>query len=534
MVVLRRIRAKQGALLANGSQLLENTSPQTPRAKLLAHSHDSPPPKRARREGESPCQECEKREDQNSVDADRPWTSMSQPSGISEQESSYPLIGRQKECAELDGFLRGALARDIDLRKPGGGSLYVSGGPGTGKTCTVRAASRNWKMNFDAQTVIMEVNCMQLTQRSASGLLMKLAEMAEGMPANDPCDCAAPPLRRGGTNSSVLAAVTARLARLGRSIIIIADEVDQLINRRSLGANPGLEAVLALNSAVGGPTIAFIAIANAVDLLERCPLLNTRDTATHCESLLFEPYTADQLRAILKVRLAAAGDAGDAAQKVLGPVGIELRVRQVAKRSGDCRQLVGICEQALFAVASAVTSECQDEGRTGAEANDTTVNPSVPAPDGQPVLEATTPIRSTKGLSTPVKTPRLLRTVNDPLATLGQTPLQHQVLLCALANAKGEAMEFLDVCQRYKDLCCKQLHLTSGQASKDQVRSILSMLEQRGLLSLRTVRRNGTPGRGRRATSSTNSDSVVELAVSCKAVKESLLKANPMLDRCLN
>lgn len=92
--------------------------------------------------------------------------------------------------------------------------------------------------------------------------------------------------------------------------------------------------------------------ASQVDLLER------RDGAARCcDALLFESYTAEQLRSIVRTLLDLEGAAGAAAAVALGPTAVELRIRQVAKESGDCRQMVRLCEQALMEAAEADSAE---------------------------------------------------------------------------------------------------------------------------------------------------------------------------------
>mmetsp|Transcript_21211 Transcript_21211/g.68645 ORF Transcript_21211/g.68645 Transcript_21211/m.68645 type:complete len:100 (-) Transcript_21211:73-372(-) len=98
-------------------------------------------------------------------------------------------------------------------------------------------------------------------------------------------------------------------------------------------------------------------------------------------------------------------------------------------------------------------------------------------------------------------------------------------------------MKFMDICARYKD-CLKQVHL-SPVGSKEQVMTYLSVLEQRGLLDIRAAKRTAAAGRRSAAgplggrPMGGGAESIVELSVSCKAVRESLVRANPMLEKCL-
>lgn len=90
---------------------------------------------------------------------------------LNQTVETYPLVGREQECGELDQFLQQSLSNG-----PGNGrSLYVSGGPGTGKTCSVRAGIKNWRSRVP-DTCLLEVNCMDLTQRSVPAVLQRLLE----------------------------------------------------------------------------------------------------------------------------------------------------------------------------------------------------------------------------------------------------------------------------------------------------------------------------------------------------------------------
>lgn len=429
-----------------------------------------------------------------------------------ETPEQYPMVAREEECKTLDDFLRRSLSSQQKSNKeaaPRGGCLYVSGGPGTGKTCSVRAAVAEWRRHHSA-TQVVTVNCMQLTQRSPTGLLKRVAEVAQAATGSS---CSRTPLGPS-SGTGLVTAVASRLSQLGPSIIVIADEVDQVLDKRpnhKVGGPDSLETLVALTQVPGSAAISLICIANAVDLLERGghALLSRQ----RCEALLFQPYAAPQLKSILQARLAKAGDIGAAAAKALGLVATELRVRQVAKHSGDCRQIMCFCEQALF--------EAQAQQAAAVS---------------QPGSNADTPCAA-EGAPTPHKTAtsRKSSAQNDPLAQVKQLPLEHQMLLCALAASEGESMRLSDICARYKDYC-RRLHQPANLGCKDQVSSALNLLEQRGLLSLRAGKRvaSARPAfRGVRMAAG-SADRIAELAVSCKAVRESIKVANPLLEKCLD
>mmetsp|Transcript_139132 Transcript_139132/g.259432 ORF Transcript_139132/g.259432 Transcript_139132/m.259432 type:complete len:502 (-) Transcript_139132:86-1591(-) len=415
-------------------------------------------------------------------------------------ECPYPLVGREDECARLDAFLENSLGRG-----PGnGGCLYLSGGPGTGKTCSVRAAACK-RQQQNPETKVLEVNCMNLSQRSVPGLLSHLLqELCVQVPRNL-------------TTQGLTAAFVTRLAQLGDFFVIIVDEIDQIVQRRGR-SSPGdsLSALFSIPQLPGTPPLALVAVANAVDLLERTAL---PALGLGCDSLLFEPYSAEQLRQIIKARLLAGGGK-ESSLKALGPAKLELTVRRVAKQCGDCRQVLSLCEEALFDVR-VEREEKSGHPDSGAD-EDASATESRPSSGA---AEAAQPVSSARPLGRSQQ--------KDPLLAVSQLPLEQQVLLCALAGAQKEAMRISDVCSRYKDLC-RVLHQPLGLTSKGQISSALSSLEQRGLLELR----GGASGcaRGRRlqrqGSCASASEGVAELAVAREAVRENVVAGCPFLKRC--
>lgn len=450
----------------------------------------------------------------------------------------YPLVAREMECETVECFLERCLIGNGEDCRARGGCLYVSGSPGTGKTRSVRATTTAWRRRYP-ETQILELNCMDLAQRTPAGVLHRISELASAQ------NCSGDTRVAKATScsmQSIAVATTAQLTRLGPTIVLIADEVDQLVkklkgncNLRD-GNNSALETLLSLPLLPGAPKIAIIAIANAIDLLERTIIPTSLNPF---QSLLFESYTVEQLRKIAQAYFTAAGAHGAARLHALGSVPLELRIRQVAKQSGDCRQVVNFCEQVLCETNMAYDPP----------------PPTTPSVKNMPslplIVHADTPAENANhgtntfgasavlvnsggcGLQTPPKRPLLKHQQNDPLRILPQLPLEQQILLCALAGASNETVRFVDVYSRYKELC-KRLHQPCNLASKEQVSNALSALEQRGLLGLHKKKTsNGTrtsQGKGSRLG---GNDCIAELSVSRKAMREKIAEANPILEQCL-
>jgi len=398
------------------------------------------------------------------------------------EEEQYPLLARERECGDVDNFLASCLTSG------GRGScLYLSGRPGTGKTCCAWGSARALRRQ-KPETRLMVVNCMELQQCSLPGLLLRII---------DACAAAAPSasiqnLTARSPLSAMISAAIKGLCALGGPVVLIIDEVDQLVRRPgqqkgNAAGSETLDQLFSLPVQPGAPALALVAIANAVDLLARSASPAIKGL---CRPLLFAPYSADQLRAIAKARFNAKGSQGEVAEKALGR-SFELQVRQTAKASGDCRHVVRMVEDGLVEAMRLEESS---------------------ASDGSPKPAA------------PKKTTRNY----DPLAAVKDLPMEQQVLLCALASGTSDSARFSEVFQRFKAFL-KQLRQPLESASKPQVGCALAALEQRGLLSLckpkgRNSGKNlGTPG----------PDSVVQLAVLRKSLRSVLGDANPMLQQCV-
>lgn len=280
-------------------------------------------------------------------------------------------------------------------------------------------------------------------------------------------------------------AVASGLAQLGSRVILVVDEIDQLVSRTRAGCGAlSLESFFSVPQMPGAPAVAIIAIANAVDLLERTSAFTP---GFGCKSLLFTTYSKEQLKNIVMSRVKSV-ECGEDALKALGPINLELCVRQAAKERGDCRQIKKFIEDAL---REAKTLSLSTEG--SAE----TVKASAFTTSKKPLMV------QNRG--------------NDPLQAVAQLPLEQKMLLFVLSGSKQEAATLSDLCGRYKDLC-RALHQPLG--SRNQVTVSVTALEQRGLLEVRKGRGKGKKGVG---------EVSFELAVSCDVLRKEVLEAVPLL-----
>lgn len=413
------------------------------------------------------------------------------------QPAAYPLVGRERECGELDRFFERCAQRSSIAER----AIYVSGAPGTGKTCSVWAAVHNFRRQHPTARVL-EVNCMELPQQTVAALLARLCDLA-------------------GVSRSGIASVHGRsealakgLGLLDSPVVLVIDEVDQLVSRSAKAGVPQaagtLQALFTLAQVVGAPPMAIASIANAVDLLHKATLA----PPSGCATLLFEPYPFEDLRRIVKAKLLPEGS--DAA-KACG-LAVDLRLKGVAKKSGDCRQAFSLCEEVVLAaareraaaveqaVAEAVAAQAAEAAKAGDE-------PAVGVETPQPLNQVAPP--------PPVKIFMKAPSQMDPVRAIAELTLGQQVLLCALVNGKAEAVKVKDAFVQYKDLMTR---LRQPVETRAQACHTLEALEQRGLLQLRA-------SKGSRAARLNVLDGTAQLSVPQKSIRAALATAVPVLQQ---
>jgi len=346
---------------------------------------------------------------------------------------------------------------------------------------------------------------MDLNQRTVSAVMQQLLMKVSGVRAP------------GLTMEGLASRAAAGLAAAAKRAVIVVDEVDQLISRSGSKAAAGalsLETLFSLPSLPGAPAVAVIAIANAVDLLERTTMFSS---SFNCGSLLFEPYSKAQLTEIVNTRVRAA-EGGEGALQALGTVKVQLRVMQVAKNSGDCRQVQSLIEEALYEAKLASASTNKETTCSGSQ--------SSPASEAEQKASRVSSSSSSEVGSSPKRNPKapVKSGVNDPLKGISSLPLEQQILLATLATSKHEATKLSDVCKRYKDLC-KNMKQAESLGNKSQVAGALECLEHRGLLALRNYRK-GIYGRSK---CTQVGEPTVEVWVSCEDLLERVHKAKPEL-----
>ncbi|KAJ1938360.1 AAA ATPase, partial [Linderina pennispora] len=220
------------------------------------------------------------------------------------------IIGRSAEQSSIRAFLRDTVEQNR------GGSLYISGNPGTGKTACLQSIMSQSKVKFTS----VLVNCVPLTRPTQA--YMAILEALGVKFTGDP-----------------LGALENHVLHNKRAFMVVLDEVDSLLGARQ-------EVLYRLFELAKHPDshMALVGIANALDLTDRfLPRLQARN----CEPVLlnFNPYQVKDIVEILQSRLSSVS--GQEAEPIIQKAALELCARKVAATSGDLRKALDVCRQAM-------------------------------------------------------------------------------------------------------------------------------------------------------------------------------------------
>ncbi|KAJ2746997.1 AAA ATPase [Coemansia sp. BCRC 34301] len=251
----------------------------------------------------------------------RPVSSFVAAKTVLHRSTAPPqIVGRESEQAAICQFLQ------TTVEKGRGGSMYISGNPGTGKTACLQTLIKQSLASFPS----VLVNCVPLTrpEQAYAAVLDALS------------------VEYAGADSAL--AELERIVFKGKSaFLVILDEVDSLLGSKQEVLYRFFELAAHPNS-----RMALVGIANALDLTDRfLPRLQARN----CVPLLlnFNPYQVNDIVAILQSRLDSV--AKDGTEPVIQKAALELCARKVAATSGDLRKALDVCRQAM----EAAETECR-------------------------------------------------------------------------------------------------------------------------------------------------------------------------------
>ena len=264
------------------------------------------------------------------------------------QLSSLPasLPCREEEERKIRAFLTSAIRRGGQQ----GGGLYIAGVPGTGKTATVRQVLAGLSRRTTSDSAVLAadgdaVPCFQFIEVNG----MKLPEPAS---AYSQIWQAMTGRRVRPSRACALLDARFRLRQSRRPVcVLLIDEIDYCLTR-----SQHLLYHLADWPTHRASRLVTIAISNTIDFPT---LLHERVRSRFLsQQLVFAPYTAQQVEAIVQARLSAASSA------VFEQDALTLCAKKIANINGDVRVALEICRRAA-AMAEEQQQAAAAAGRAG-------------------------------------------------------------------------------------------------------------------------------------------------------------------------
>jgi len=239
---------------------------------------------------------------------------------IKPEEDGKDLIGRDEEVKEIRLFLHNCLHARL------GGSLYVCGSPGTGKTACLSYA-------IDQEVAPVP----KLTKVSLNGNMFNSPNFVYGALLH------AMTGRTSSSESDSIAGLNKlfKSCKLGKPMkphnvlyFVLIDEVDQLI-QKGHDRQVVLYQIFQWANAPGSNLI-LVGIANAIDLHDRY----LPDLKKEVKLMIFQAYEREQLVQIMRFWMSKETPRFE-------DDAIELCARKIASKSGDVRMGLGLCRRAL-------------------------------------------------------------------------------------------------------------------------------------------------------------------------------------------
>lgn len=378
------------------------------------------------------------------------------------------LIGREKEFDLIEGMIASSLQEGTPL------SIYISGGPGTGKTATATAVIEKMLKEKKNKFTFVNINCF--ASLISASLCRQILEKLGQKPTRQP--------------STQLDSV---FLEAKQPIIILLDEIDNLSSRKDA----------LLYKAFGWPSfnkgnVILIGIANSIDLTQR--FLPKLEVNVAPKTIAFVPYNRQQLKLILEQRFAE--------KKIeVDPKAIDLCARKVSAITGDVRR--------AFSIASSLETlseeeETKENVETAEAMQMVTSSPSSSALKSRKRKNEDSPLKDLmkrpKSENVPV-TPTKKNACREVLKMMDKvhsSPLQRarlpehpQILLASLLRllstspTKGAVKDFIMVTNRGKLFeayvkVCEVRFLSPLNA--DQLEEALGILESHGVISLKKER----------------------------------------------
>ncbi|GIY24689.1 cell division control protein 6 homolog [Caerostris extrusa] len=358
------------------------------------------------------------------------------------------LIGRSKEIADLHDFISERINNKTS------GSLYISGAPGTGKTCSLMHILRNFENKFS----FVFVNCMSVSSPAA---IYKTIGKELGLSSK---------IIKSKTIADIL---KKHVTTSKNPIVLVLDEIEQLDCKDQHVLYDLFEWPHLPQS-----KLILVTISNAMDLTDRIlPRLHTFKFQP--QLMNFRPYTKDEIVSILEDRLSEVQSNG---KLVIKPIAVQLCARKIAADSGDIRKALNVCMRAVqvvekkFAKEVTLRSTSDDRCNPGSPMKNVAQIPCVDVQEISSVLHEVYGSRlQTSSFAT-----------NQGTVTM---PLHSMILLCTVVlmkkHCKQQEMTTGKAYSVYKKVCLKR-KITN--VNESEFHRLISDLECRGFLLLKSAK----------------------------------------------
>ena len=243
--------------------------------------------------------------------------------------STDKLICREKEHACIVEYLKNAIMNS----ECGSRNLLISGVPGSGKTATVKNILLDLRKSIGNEFIDARVNCAglassnQVYSAAVNNMLDVHVRCTSG--TNDLKELALDFRERRIASSDALEILTEMKSLTGRTNVIILDEID------CIGSQDVLYNMFDLSNSISSATV-VIGISNTLNFQDN--LKAKIKSRIGLSSVNFTPYTADNLRRILRLRL------GPVNYAKFDTVSIEYASKKIANMSGDVRKFFQLCK----------------------------------------------------------------------------------------------------------------------------------------------------------------------------------------------
>ena len=382
------------------------------------------------------------------------------------------LVGRETEREQLAAF----------VRREGGGCLYISGPPGTGKSALVDDVLQEHRVNGERK--IAAINCMSV--RNARDLATQLSSDLDLAAPNSVASDKADAYLRSCFSASTT------------TYLVILDELDSL--------DPALLASLFETALLPSSRLRLIGIANQLDLTSRL-LPRLGGTSLKPEVLPFMPYSAVQIARILTEKVRDVMSEGEAVLPFLHPAAIQFCAKKVAGQTGDIRKAFDICRRAMEVVEQEVRTQSLP-GTPSKTPLMEKINLASPSSPRSPVYTIQTAPRATIAHVAAVTATAF--TASNTASRLGHLNLQQKAVLCSLSALErsnvqrkifapstpskktGGGSTVRVLYESYAELCTREKLLHPLSAA--EFRDVVSGLEVLGLLTAMTAQSSGPSG----------------------------------------